>query len=90
VGGRPEVRLDLSTPRRLDERDCFVGPGTGVQIWYAEPADKYFVLLRDTAVSVYIVDVDGQRQVFVTGGSVTSDDNRRELQAALDSIAIES
>jgi hypothetical protein len=38
---------------------------------------------------VYIVDVDGQRQVFVTQYlSTTSDEDRAELQAILDSIRI--
>jgi len=89
LGGYPATRIDLAIPENFDLAACTYGD-IGLQIWYSAPADKYFVLLRDTAVSVYIVDVDGQRQVFVTGGSVTSDDNRRELQAALDSIAIES
>jgi len=31
-----------------------------------QPADKYFVLLPDGTASVYVGDVDGARQVFVT------------------------
>jgi len=87
VGDRPAVRIDLSTPRRLDEMDCFLGPGTGVQIWYAEPADKYFVLLPDAVTSVYVVDVDGARQVFVAQvGDPTSTADRAELDTVLASI----
>ena len=33
------------------------------------PADKYFVLLQSEIASVYILDVNGQRQVFLTGHS---------------------
>jgi hypothetical protein len=49
------------------------------------------VLLPDGIMSVYIVDVDGSRQTFVTGpsGAATSDKDARELQATLDSIRIE-
>jgi hypothetical protein len=89
LGGYPATRIDLAIPEDLDLAACTYAD-VGLQIWYSAPADKYFVLLRDGAVSVYIVDVDGQRQVFVTGGSVTSDENVRELQATLDSIQIGS
>lgn len=41
-------------------------------------ADKYFVLLPDGIASVYIVNVDGQRQVFLTQyRSATSDEDLR-------------
>ena len=40
---------------------------------------------------MYIVDVDGQRQVFLTQhGSATSDKDLRELRGVLDSIQIET
>jgi hypothetical protein len=38
---------------------------------------------------VYIVDVDGDRQVFLSYRSATSAEDVRELQAVLDSIHIE-
>ena len=61
--------------------------GDGLQIWYSQPADKYFVLLADGSASVYILDVDGERQVFMTQvRSATTDENRAELQAVVDSI----
>ena len=64
--------------------------GAGLQIWYSPPADKYFVLLPDGKASAYIVDVDGQRQVFLTQyRSETSHDDLRELKTILDSIQIE-
>jgi hypothetical protein len=90
LGGYPATRIDLSLPRRLQHRDCFLGPGTGVQVWYSEPADKYFVLLPDAVASVYVVDVDGRRQVFLAQvGNPRSAADRAELQKVLDSIRFE-
>jgi len=90
LGGYPATRIDLAVPDGFDLKTCNV-KDVGLQIWYSVPADKYFVLLPDGIMSVYIVDVDGQRQTFVTGprGPATSDEDARELQAILDSIRIE-
>jgi hypothetical protein len=47
--------------------------------------------LPDGIASFYILDVDGQRQVFLTQyRSATSDEDVVELQTILDSIHIES
>ena len=90
LGGYPASRIDLTVPERFDLKACRLG-GLGLQIWYSPPADKYFVLLPDGIASVYIVNVDGQRQVFLTQyRSATSDEDLRELQAILDSIHIET
>jgi hypothetical protein len=90
LGGYPAIRIDLTVPKGLDLKACNL-EGIGLQIWYSPPADKYFVLLPEGIASVYIVDVDGQRQVFLTGyRSATSDEDVRELQAILDSIQIET
>jgi hypothetical protein len=89
LGGYPATRIDLTVPQGFDLEPCNL-ESIGLQIWYSAPADKYFVLLPDGIMSVYIVDGDGQRQVFLTGGSTTSDEDVRELQAILDSIRIES
>ena len=89
LGGYPAMRIDLTIPEALDLETCSFG-SVGLQIWYSLPADKYFVLLADAIASVYIVDVDGQRQVFLTQhGSGTSEADVQELQTALDSIDIE-
>lgn len=49
------------------------------------------MLVPEGVAGVYIVDVDGQRQVFLTQHkSATSDKDVRELQAVLDSIHIET
>jgi hypothetical protein len=87
LGGRPAIRIDLAVPEGYDLTTCSFGE-VGFQIWYSRPADKYFVLLRDNPTSVYIVDVDGQRQVFIAGpvGPTTTKQDAQELQAVLDSI----
>ena len=89
LGGYPATRIDLTIPNGFDLDACSLGD-IGLQIWYSAPADKYFVLLADGIASVYIVDVDGQRQVFLTQHrSATSDDDLAELQSVLDSIQLE-
>jgi len=87
LGGYPATRIDLAVPDGLDLTACSIGE-IGLQIWYSGAADKYFVLLPDNPTSVYIVDVDGQRQVFIAGpvGPTTKNRDARELQAVLDSI----
>jgi hypothetical protein len=88
-GGYPAIRIDLAVPHGLDPRMCRL-EGAGLQIWYSPPADKFFALLPDGKASAYIVDVDGQRQVFLTQyRSETSHDDLRELKTILDSIQIE-
>jgi len=90
LGGYPATRIDLAVPKGFDLEPCNV-KDVGLQVWYSAPADKYFVLLPDGIMSVYIVDVDGTRQTFVTGprGPATSNEDAGELQAILDSIRIE-
>lgn len=90
LGGFPAVRIDLSIPPRLQRQNCFMGPGTGVQIWHSRPADKYFVLLPGTLARVYVLDVAGRRQVFLTQlGDPRSTRDRTALQSVLSSIRIE-
>lgn len=92
LGGYPAVRIDLEVPHNLDLEKCRLADDDvmGLQVWYSVPADKYFVLLPHAAASVYVVDVDGQRQVFLTQVSNhASAADRAELQAVLDSIHIE-
>jgi hypothetical protein len=90
LGGYPATRVDLRVPRRLQSRDCFRGPGTGVQLWLSEP-DDYLVLGADGLVSVYVVEVNGERQVFTSQyrPAYTSKEDQAELQQILDSIRIE-
>jgi hypothetical protein len=88
LGGFPAIRIDLTVPKGFDLKPCNLPDA--FQIWFSHPADGYFVLFPDGFASVYIVDVDGQRQVFQTQyGSAASDEDVRELEAVLDSINIE-
>ncbi len=88
LSGYPAIRVDLTVPKTLDLKPCNV-PGA-LQLWLSQP-DDYTVLSPEDDASVYIVDVDGQRQVFFTRTrSATSGEDRRELQAVLDSIRIPS
>jgi hypothetical protein len=88
LGGYPAKRLELKVPDGFDVSGCRMRPH--LQIWYSRPADKYFVLLGDGTAHVYVMDINGQRQVFVTqyraGSSV---DDIAEMQAIVDSIEIE-
>lgn len=93
LGGYPATRLDLRIPAGVDLTVCRLAKDqvAGLQVWYSEPADKYFVLLPGETATVYVVDVDGQRQVFLAQLSEPrSDADRAELQTVLDSIRIEA
>ena len=90
LGGYPAIHIDLSIPKNLDLKTCNL-EGIGLQIWYSYPADNHFVLLRDGFASVYILDVDGQRQVFLAQSRAgASRKDTGELFDVLDSIYIES
>lgn len=89
LGGYPATRIDLTVPAGLDLEECSL-EGAGLQIWFSHPADGYLVVFPDSIASVYIVDVDGRRQVFQTlHWSATSDEDVRELEAVLGSIVID-
>jgi hypothetical protein len=89
LGGYPATRIDLRVPRRMQTKNCFRGPGTGLQVWYSEP-DNYLVIGPVGLVSVYVVDVNGERAVFTTQYSprYSSEQDRAELQEIIDSIII--
>jgi hypothetical protein len=88
LGGYPAWRLELTVPQDLDLATCRIGEN-GLQVWHNAAADKYLVILPDGTVNVYVVDVDGQRQVFVTQHrDATLDSDRAELDAMLESIQI--
>lgn len=91
LGGYPATRIDLEIPKNLDLDQCQMADYgfTGLQVWYSEPADKYFVLLPGAVARVYVVDVDGQRQVFMAQvQDPQSDEDRAELDTVLASIRI--
>jgi hypothetical protein len=90
LGGYPATRIDLRVPDRLQTQNCFMGPGTGVQLWLSPP-NNYLVIDPEGVVSVYVVDVDGERAVFATQyrPASTSSEDLVNLQHVLDSIRIE-
>ncbi|MGH3506066.1 MAG: hypothetical protein ACRDO2_02545 [Nocardioidaceae bacterium] len=92
LGGYPATRIDLEIPKRLDLKDCRLADDgvLGLQLWYNVSADKYFVLQPGGAASIYIVDVDGERQVFLTQQFSPTSQDRAELRGVLDSIRIET
>ena len=88
LGGYPATKIYLSEPKGFDPDTCRP-KGIGLQVWYSAPADKHFVLVPGDA-QVYILDVDGQRQVFlVQSKSAATPKDYRELEAILYSIRIE-
>lgn len=92
LGGYPATRVDLRIPQRLDLKRCQMAEYgfSGLQVWFSRPADKYFVLLPGGIARVYVIDVEGERQVFLAQqNDRESAIDRAELDAVLDSIRIE-
>ena len=92
LGDHPATRVDLAVAAGVDLKECrlFDAGVEGLQIWHSAPADKYFVLGADSPASAYILDVDGERQVFLTQhNAATSADDLAELQTTLDSVRID-
>jgi hypothetical protein len=88
LGGLPAKRIELTIPDDLDTAACRMGEH--LQIWYSPPVDKYFVLLGDGTASVYILDVNGERQVFLRqyrAGAEAEDIS--EMQTIIESIRID-
>jgi hypothetical protein len=88
LGGLPAKRIDLTVADDFDAAACNI-PGE-LQIWHSPPVDKYFVLLGDGTASVYIFDVNGERQVFLTQHRAgASADDISEMQTIIESIRID-
>ena len=90
LGGYPATRIDFTVPQSLDLEECRLAADgvLGLQLWYSAPADKHFVLLPGGMASVYVLDVDGDRQVFLTQQFSPTPKDRAEMQAVLDSIRV--
>lgn len=91
LGGLPATRIDLGFRAAVDLSDCRI-PGA-LQIWRADPERHvdYNVLLSNGSISVYVLEVGGRLQGFLTQTlSNTSDTDRAELQSILDSISFET
>jgi hypothetical protein len=92
LGGHPATRLDLRVPDGLDLTSCrlFDSGIRGLQLWHSVPAEDYFVLLPNADASVYVVELAGDLQLFVTQHrDDSSNEDVAELRAILDSIRIE-
>lgn len=89
--GFPATRIDLRVPASLQARDCFAGPGTGVQVWLSKPA-RYMVLGPASRLSVFVFEVTGQRQVFTVqyDPAHLSSVEQARLERILDSIRIKA
>lgn len=91
IGGLPATHIDIEVPDGADLSACHLadyGP-PGLQLWFSDRSDKYLVLMPGSTAGVNVIDVDGERQVFLTYRSAdASDDDLDELQAILDSIRI--
>jgi hypothetical protein len=90
VGGYPAKFITMSVPADLDTSTCR-HPELLIQIWANAAENDYFAIPVDPAVDpyggVYIVDVDGDRVVMVTGsGSEASAADIAELEAIIASI----
>jgi hypothetical protein len=85
IDGYPAQRVDMSIPSEADIGGCSYAD-IGLQIWHSDSADKYFVLELGARASVYVVDVDGRRQVILTQQKPAAPEDVRELEGLLDSI----
>jgi hypothetical protein len=86
LGGLPTTRVDLQFPTGRDMGACSY-PGAGLQIWHQDATHDFFVLLPNGRASVYVLDVHGRRQVFVTQYTTDSSTaDRASLQQVIGSI----
>lgn len=92
LGGLPATRIDLEVPKGAELSRCHLadfGP-PGLQVWFAERSQKYFVLSPGLHARVYVVDVDGRRQEFLAVHAATpSAEALAALDAMIASIRIE-
>ena len=90
LGGLPAKRIDLTMADDPETATCNTDLPGNLQIWHSLPVDKYFVLLGDGTASVYILDVNGDRQVFLTQHLIgTPADDLSQMQTIIDSIQID-
>ena len=87
VGGHPATRIDVDYPGSTPLSGCRLSTNDGIEPGVLQVWSGYFVLFPAQSASVYVVDVAGRSQLFVTR---TSDDapaaDRAELRSLVDSI----
>jgi hypothetical protein len=89
VGGRPATQFEFSVPADFDAGTCQSGL---IRLWPdAGPDERYgWPIAVGQTVTVYVVDVDGQAQLIVTGRTATSSAaDVAELSQVVDSIQFE-
>jgi hypothetical protein len=89
VGGRPATRFEFSVPADFDASSCQSGY---IRLWPdAGPDERYgWPIAVGQTVTVYVVDLDGQAQLIVTGRTATSSAaDVTELAQVVDSIQFE-
>jgi hypothetical protein len=88
VGGLAATRIDLAYPAARPLPNCRASASSAVQPGALQVWTGYFVLFPSESARVYVVEVDGRAQMFLTK---TPDDasaaDRAELQSILDSIS---
>jgi hypothetical protein len=88
VGGLPATRIDVDYPTARPLQNCRLSEVTGVEPGALQVWTGYFVLHYRQSASVYVVEVGGRTQVFVTQASRdASAADRAELQSIVDSIS---
>lgn len=90
IGGLPAKRIDLAMEDDPALATCNTDVPGNLQIWHSDRSDDWFVLFGDGTASVYIFEVNGERQVLQTqypAGAKTEDIN--ELQEIVESITID-
>lgn len=89
VDGNPAKLITMSVPSDLDTATCR-HPDLLIQIWADAGENSYLAIPvdpPDLPNDVYIVDVNGERVVFVTGGGLeASEADVAELEGLIESI----
>jgi hypothetical protein len=91
LGGLPAQRIDLTMEDDPETATCNSQVPGNLQIWHSRPTDSYFVLLGDGNASVYILEVNGERQVLLTQHQAeATDEELDQLQAIIESIRFDT
>jgi hypothetical protein len=87
VGGRAATRIDLEYPSSRPLSHCRLSDALGLEKGVLQVWSGYLVLFPTERASVYVVDVAGRKQVFVTRiADDASGADREGLASILDSI----
>jgi hypothetical protein len=90
LGGVPAKRIDLTMAGDPETATCNIDVPGNLQLWHHPPTDDYFVLSGGASASVFILDLNGERQVFTTQYPADApEDAISELQTIIDSITID-